>query len=207
MTNPYFNNVTPLRRPATKDFQYNPNISMPKNLGFPQQQAPEEPQGQGFDYMGLANGVMGLAGNYSNMANHSLGLNAQIAPVRTDSFSAPTYTAGQAYSQASNARPQGATGQEIMSGIGQGASAGAAFGPIGAGIGAVVGGVTSIFGGSRRKRKQKREKERALARASAAQKEFNTADVSFRQQQNQKEDYLERTNNDARLYNLYRNQI
>jgi hypothetical protein len=151
-------------------------------------------------------GGIGLASNFIGMANQGLGLNTNIGPMRTDSSMAPTYNAGDLWNEASSARPQGASGGEILNGAGQGAAAGAAFGPIGAGIGAVAGGVGTAITGGIRKRKQQKEQNSAMRQVQQAQQDFNTADVSFRNQRNQMEDYNQRMNSNNRLYNLYRSQ-
>ncbi|HYG02049.1 MAG TPA: hypothetical protein VD927_06355 [Chryseosolibacter sp.] len=63
--------------------------------------------------------------------------------------------------------------------------------------------LTSTFTGTRRKMKRKRD---AIQRSVAlAQSDFNKAEQDFRGSSNQREDYLERMNNNNRMYNLYRN--
>lgn len=164
--------------------------------------------GKGFGQgASLAQGAMGVIGNYMNMANQSLNLNSQIAPSQYDPNSAPTYTAGQAQAEASAAMPQGANGGEILGGALQGASAGSAFGAPGAVVGGVVGALSSVFGGESRAEKQRKEKEAALQRVMAAQQMYNTQDVSFRNQQNQREDYLQRINPYNREYNVYKTRF
>lgn len=160
--------------------------------------------GAGWD---VANGVLGLAGNYMNMANQSLNLNTNIAPSQYDQNSAPTYTAGQAQIEASNATPQRASGGELLGGALQGAGAGAALGPAGMVVGGVVGALSSAFGGESREEKQRREKQIALQKVMASQQLYNSQDVSFRNQQNQREDYLQRMNPRGREYNVYKTRF
>jgi hypothetical protein len=151
-------------------------------------------------------GGIGLAGNFIGMANQGLGLNTNIEPMRTDSSMAPTYNAGELWNDASSVKPQGASGGELLNGVGQGASAGAAFGPLGAVIGGAAGGIGTAIAGDYRKRKQQREKNSAMRQVQSAQQNFNQADVDFRNQRNQMEDYNQRMDSSNRLYNLYRSQ-
>lgn len=158
---------------------------------------------QDFDATGFVSGAVGLAGNYANMVNQGLGLQAP-PPLERSATGEPVYTAGEAYNQAALSKPQGATGGEILSGIGQGAAAGAAFSPVGAAVGAVVGGLVNAIGGRRRKKKQQREKDKALRQISQRQQEFNKASESFSKQQTALDSYYQRLNIDDQLYNLYR---
>jgi hypothetical protein len=165
--------------------------------------------GGGIDAGGAANivgGAIGLAGDAMGMANQRLNLQTNYAPTQTDQDSAPVYTGGQVMIDAANARPQGATGGEILKSAGSGAAAGSVAGPWGAAVGAVVGAGAALIGGGARKRRQRREKNRALGQANKAASEFNSADMMFRQRQAGLEDYTQKTNSASRMANLYRSQ-
>lgn len=61
--------------------------------------------------------------------------------------------------------------------------------------------VISSITGTRRKMKRKRD---ALQRSiQQSQQAYNTADINYRNQASQYEDYMERANSNNRLYNLY----
>lgn len=142
--------------------------------------------------IGVAQGGLGLLNNFLSMNNQSLNLPS----VPTQSFSPyerPTYNLGQSYNMTSVSKPQGASGGEILSGVGQGASAGASFGLPGMAIGGVLGGLTSLIGGAFRKDKQQEEKRKQEDRLVAGQKSFNTATDNFIKGQNLREDYIDQT--------------
>lgn len=168
---------------------------------------PITPQINGAGIVSAGLGAAQLVGNAVGMANQSLNLDQQIAPPMYDQSMKPVYTGGAAYNQAANARPQGATGGEVLSGVGTGASIGSSILPgWGTAIGAVAGGAISLIGGGARKNRQRRERNRALARARASQQQFNSADQQFRDQQARQLDYYDANNSDARLYNLFKAQ-
>lgn len=155
---------------------------------------------------GAVTGAAGLATDAIDMANQRLNINTQTAPIQADQSMAPVYTAGRLVSDANNAKPKGASGGEILKGVGSGAAAGAAFGPWGAAIGAVVGGAVSAIGGGIRKKRQRREKNRAMGQANALGQAYNKADVNFRAKSAAMEDYNQRNSAESRLYSLYRSQ-
>ena len=136
-------------------------------------------------------GALSLASQGIGMANETLGLRDAPAQQYTPGVR-PMYGLGQSYNEASGARPQGATGGEILSGIGQGASIGTSIVPgIGTAVGAVLGGLTSLIGGGIRKRRQQRERSRALRRLGAQQADYNQASSAYAQRQNMLEDYYD----------------
>lgn len=151
----------------------------------------------------LATGALGIAGNAIGMSQQRLGL----GPSPDSQFSStgePIYNLGAAYNEASSASPTGATGGEILGGVGQGAVAGSALGPVGAAVGGVIGGVASLIGGGARKRAQERERERAMRRLQNRQKDFNTNKLAFDKAQTIDADYRRRQDITDQLYNLYR---
>jgi hypothetical protein len=62
----------------------------------------------------------------------------------------------------------------------------------------------NLFGFRRRGRKKQKQIEQNISRS---QSDFNNADVKFRNQMNAREDYLDRFNTNARLYNIFRSQM
>jgi uncharacterized protein HemX len=156
-----------------------------------------------FDYASFISGGAGLAGSYYGMVNQDLGLQAPPALQRS-ATGEPVYNLGSSFNQAYLSKPQGASGEEIVSGLAQGAQAGAAFGPVGAGVGAAVGLATSIFGGARRKHNQQREKDNALAKVSAGQNTYNKAANAYQETQLALNDYQRRSEMTNHLYNLFR---
>src|SRR5690606_8014596 len=108
---------------------------------------------------------LGLIGNAVGMANQGSGLERSAPQMQTSATGEPIYS-GAYYNQASNFKPQGATGGEVLGMAGQGAAAGTAIMPgIGTLIGGVVGAIGGLIGGGARRRKQKREKDRAMRSA------------------------------------------
>lgn len=161
------------------------------------------------DWGGAAAGALGLGLNAYGMSQQGLHLNQGIAQSQYDLNSAPSYTAGNAQNEASNAHIQGLTGGEVLGGAAQGAAIGTAIPVIGTAVGAVIGGGVAAIGGALRGNRQQREQAAALRRVMAAQQQYNTQDVAFRSQQNQRQDYLRRINpynreyavNQTRFYN------
>jgi hypothetical protein len=201
---PYVSQLTGLRGPSMQTMA-DRNIRPVNNPAPTGQQG-----GGGVNVSGIAGAVGGaasLAGDAIGMANQDLNINTDVAAQQPDQNYAPVYTGGQLSADISNSRPQGATGGEILKGVGTGAGAGAAFGPWGALIGAAVGAGSALIGGGVRKKRQRRARNRAQAQLNNVQSQFNTADQGFRQQQANMQDYYQRNNNNARLYSLYRNQI
>lgn len=158
------------------------------------------------DYAGAATGALGLAANAYGMSQQRFNF-SNIAPQQQDDNSAPTYNAGQLYNEASGSHPKGAQAGEILGGVGQGAAAGASFGPVGAAIGGVIGGAASIIGGSSRKKAEEEQKKKALAQASLAQTQYNTADVSYRNHQNELYNYYNQNNAAGREYNVQKSRF
>ncbi len=206
MTNPYFlPELGAYRKPPTDPRSLGVNMGKPylppsvPNSVSPQTYAPK---------MGMDQILGGLTGGFDiynsahGMANQSLGLNPQ-AQGQYDMGYQPSYNMGQDYNQAAMAKPQGATGGEVLGMGAKGAAAGAAFGPIGAGVGFVGGAVAGLIGGKRRKKKQQREKEAAQNTLKAGQQNFNKAEADYTAQQNAAEDYQDRMNTTNRMYNLY----
>ena len=179
---------------------YSGGATDPLNLNQPQ--IPSGP-----DLGAISAGVTGglnLAANAFGMANQSLGIETQAPGLEFGASGQPIYGAGLFYNQASQAKPQGPTAGEALSGAASGAASGfAAGGPIGAAIGGGVGLVTSLLGGFGRKKRQREEKRKATRSARLAQQSFNTADVAFDEAQAAQSDYLRRMDNTNRLYNLY----
>src|SRR5690606_41500564 len=92
-------------------------------------------------------GALMLASQGIGMANETLGLRDAPAQQYTPGVR-PMYGLGQSYNEASGARPQGATGGEILSGIGQGASIGTSIVPgIGTAVGTVLVELTTMIWG------------------------------------------------------------
>jgi hypothetical protein len=147
--------------------------------------------GQG---IGAGLGAASLGLQAFGMSQQVLGL-PQVTPQSYDPNVQPTYNLGQVYNQAAFAKPQGATGGEILGGVGQGAALGTQIAPgIGTAVGAVVGGLASLIGGGARKRRQEREKERAMRGLAEQQQAFNRASGNFVTQQNYMEDYIDQLN-------------
>ena len=193
--NPFFDGVTPIKMPQGGP---NPNL---RAANVPNPPAPQTPGFGGYLQAGSA--VLQLGLDAYGMANQGLNLDTQIDS-QVDPYGRPTYNAGGLQSQASSAKPQGATFGEVGSGTLKGASAGLTIGgPVGAAIGAGVGGISAGIGGTIRRNRQRREKNKALAKVSAAQKEYNAADVSYRNQNNLMEDYQQMSNPNRRIRNLY----
>jgi hypothetical protein len=201
--NPYFNEDILLRRKA--QYQY-PEIPKPRIPGSNEILTTEKGiQGQsGVNWGGLATGAAGLLGNYASFSNQFQFDNP--APSQADPTMAPVYTGGNLASQISSQKPQGATGGELLSGAGQGALAGAQFGPVGAAIGGFAGLLSSAFGGNRRRRAQKRARNQAMKSLAQTQQTYNQQDRAFTQQRNAMEDYNDMNNSQARMYNLYKQQ-
>lgn len=200
--NPYFNEDILLKRKA--QYQY-PTIPKPRLPGADEILTTEQGQQQNqFNWGGLATGVAGLLGNYASFQNQFQFDNP--APSQADMSMAPTYTGGALSSQIASQTPQGATGGELLSGAGQGAIAGAQFGPIGATIGGFAGLLSSAFGGNSRRRAQKRARTRAMKSLAQNQQTYNQQDIAFTNQRNAQEDYNDMNNPQARMYNLYRQQ-
>lgn len=152
------------------------------------------------DWSSAGIGALGLGLNAYGMSRQGLNLNQGIAPSQYDQNFAPSYTAGAAQNEAVSSRPQGTTVGETLGGITQGLAIGSEFGPAGAAAGAFIGGVSSIIGGESRAARQRKEREAALRRVLGAQKQYNTQDVAFRNQQNQRQEYLRRINPYNREY-------
>lgn len=200
--NPYYTGLFDGR--IGQDFSRPLPIRMPQGGPKRMRVAPpttNTPMG-GPDYFGAAAGALDIVNDTIAMSREGLNLDTTIAP-QSDMYGRPVYTAGNVQNQASSAKPQGATFGEVSSLTMKGAQAGSSFGPVGTGIGAAIGFGAGLFGGRRRKRRQQREKERALQSVQKAQTEYNEADVSFRDQVNQLEDYRQRSNPYRRLRNIY----
>lgn len=175
---------------------------------------PQMPQQDGGpNWGGIATGVTGmlsLAEDAVGMANQPLGIETQAPGLERSATGEPVYS-GAFRNQASNAKPQGATGGEVLAGAGKGAATGAMVGSvvpvigtaIGAIGGAIIGGLSSAFGGGARKRRQRDQQRSAMRSARNQQKMFNEASASFDATQNSQADYLRRMNNTNRLWNLY----
>lgn len=148
---------------------------------------------------------LSAVGDAVGIANQSLGIETQAPGLEKSATGEPVYNAGQFYNQASMAKPQGATGGEVVGGaLKTGASVLAATGnPLLAGGAALFSGVLNLFGGRRRKKRQQDEKQKAMTSAKAAQKNYNTASLAFDEQQASQADYLKRMDNTNRLWNLY----
>jgi hypothetical protein len=151
-------------------------------------------------------GGVGMVTNAMGMGQQGFGFNTNLTPSQSDPYSAPTYTGGTLAFQIAGARPQGATFGEALNSTAQGAMAGSTFGPVGTAVGAAVGLGSSLIGGRARKRRQKRELEQAQRVLRSNQNQYNQAEVGYRNQMNQREDYLERTNMESGLYNYYKSQ-
>lgn len=187
-TTPYFSEVQARRRRASDDL-----MSDPSSENFLSD----------LDYSSLVSGGLGLAGTYMGIANQGLGLTAP-PDLQRSATGEPIYNLGSSFNQAALSQPQGASGGEILSGAGQGAAAGSAFGPIGTGVGAVVGGLTSVLGGNRRKRKQRAERRQAMAKIRLGQQDYNKASESFNTSRAALSDYRQRQDISDQIYNLYR---
>jgi hypothetical protein len=153
---------------------------------------------------------LSLAGDAIGMANQPLGIETQAPSLQRSATGEPVYNTGDFYNQSTAAKPQGATGGEVLGSAGKGAMGGlmaalALGGPVGwlAGGGLALGAALGIGGGAARRRKQQHEKHKAIVSAKAAQKNFNTASIAFDEQQTSQDDYLKRMDNTNRLYNLY----
>lgn len=204
MQNPYFlPQLGSYQKPPTDPQSLGVNIGRPFIPNIQQSGIPQQ-AGQMGGGIGLNSVLGGLTGGLDiynsahNMANQSLGLNPQIGQ-QDGSY----YGLGQDYNQAALAKPQGATGGEVLGMGAKGAAAGAAFGPVGAGIGFVAGAAAGLIGGRRRKKKQQAEKTSAQQKLKAGQQSYNQAAEYNTQQQNAAEDYLDRQNTTSRMNNLY----
>ena len=161
----------------------------------------------GIAQAGIAAG--GLALNTVNMANQRLDIDEKAPGIETSATGEPVYNSSF-YLQAKNAKPQGASAGEVLSGASSGLGAGlgtamalgAAAGPF-ALAGLAVGVGASLIGGNQRRKAQARQKRRAMASAKAQQKSFNVASEAFDEQQASQQDYIRRRNMTNRLYNLY----
>lgn len=182
------------------DFQGHINEFVPQEVG---QSAPKA--GGNFDYGAAITGGLGLAANAIGMAQQGSGLDMSAPEVQRSATGEPIYD-GSFYNQASNFKPQGATGGEVLGMAGQGAAAGASFGLPGVAIGAVGGAIAGLIGGGARRRRQKREKAKAMKSATARQNDFNEASETFDQSQIAQQEYNKRMNMTNRLYNLYGSQ-
>lgn len=203
MTNPYYNESILLRRKPN----FYPEIPKPRFPGADEiisSQPQQQDQGSGFNWGALASGAAGLATNFAGMTNQGYQFDTNITP--SDPSMMPSYGLGNLTSQIGNAEAKGASGGEILSGVGQGAMAGAEFGPLGAAAGGIIGGLGSIFAGGARRKRQRRQIRNAQQALRQGQTQFNEQSTAFQQKQNQLEDYQDRLNPQARLYNLYRNR-
>jgi hypothetical protein len=204
--NPYYiDQLASYRKPPTDPASLGVNIGKPSIPNMPGQPNNAPQMKQGFGLEQVIGGLTGAADIFSSanqMANQSLGLNPQLQG-QYNQFEQPSYGLGQDYNQAALAKPQGASGGEVLGMAGKGAAAGSAFGPIGTGVGAVVGAGAALIGGRRRKKKQQKEKTAAQNTLKAGQQAFNQASADFSAQQNAAEDYQDRMNSQTRMYNLY----
>jgi hypothetical protein len=210
-TNPYFftkqgHSVGSQLSPPSTQTMADRNI---QQIANPMPQGQPRPQSN-FNVGAAANAIGGaaaLVGGAIGQANQQLGINTQMAPMQTDQFSKPVYTGGGLSNQISAAKPQGATGGEVLSGVGTGASVGTSILPgWGTLIGAAVGAGASLIGGGVRKKRQRRERSRAQGKLNQAQSQYNAADIGYRNRQAAQEDYLQKQDESSRMYNLYRNQ-
>ena len=152
-------------------------------------------------------GGLQLASDIGTIAGQRLNLGTPQAQYFAEGVR-PTYQGGEYMGRVAAARPQGATGGEILGTAGKAAATGASIGSlilpgvgtaIGAGIGALVGGAGAAIGGGVRKRAQGREKDRAMRLAKGQQQEFNVAASDFAQ----REAANYKRNPYRRLQNLY----
>jgi hypothetical protein len=134
----------------------------------------------------VISGVTSQMGQFSKVNKNLKGLQTGVSGVQYDENGRPVYQ-GANIVQAQQTTDALKKGEKAISGA--------------------VDPGTQIFGalyGTRRKLARKR---RQLQRSTAkAQESFNTADVYSREQQNQRSEYLDRINNDSRLFNLYNAQ-
>lgn len=152
-------------------------------------------------------GGLQLASDIGTIAGQRLNLGTPQAQYFAEGVR-PTYQGGEYMGRVAAARPQGATGGEILGTAGKAAATGASIGTlvggpigtaIGAGIGALVGGAGAAIGGGVRRRAQRNEKDRAMRLAKGQQQEFNVAASDFAQ----REAANYKRNPYRRLQNLY----
>jgi uncharacterized protein involved in outer membrane biogenesis len=156
---------------------------------------------------GAIGGAAELAMGAIGQANQRLNINTNMGAIQNTPFDKPVYTGGQLGGDLARAKPQGATGGEIAKSTLSGATTGFSVGgPWGALIGGVVGAGASLIGGGVRKKRQRREKASGYAKLNAAQSQYNTADVNFRNRSAVQEDYQQQQDSQNRMYNLYRSQ-
>lgn len=153
--------------------------------------------------LGVAGDVIGLGADLFGTASEKLNIGTPMPQYFQEGVD-PSYQAGDYFNRAYSARPQGATGGEIVGASLKGAKIGAQFGGgVGAAIGAGVGALGSIGAGEIRRARQRREKDKALKLAGAEQQKFNTAQEEYDKQQMAQAEYTRRANPYRRMSNLY----
>lgn len=142
-------------------------------------------------YATAATGAASMIGDWTGMANQSLGLDQGSGGYD------PSY-----YNSVFSSSGQKVTGGEVLGGVGKGAAVGASVGSvipvigtaIGAVGGAIVGGVGTAFAGNSRYRRQTRERNRALDAVHSSQNQYNQTTQTQSDQQLTQAEYYRRLN-------------
>lgn len=157
--------------------------------------------GNGFQAIG---GGVGLASQWSSMANEADSINTSAPEQQLDYFGKPQYNLGEATINAININPQGAGADEILSGAAQGAAAGSAFGAPGAIIGGAIGAIGSAIFGGARKSEMEKKKQKAINSLRFAQAQYNKAQDQFNIQNSGMQMYNQMNDLYSREANIYK---